>query len=237
MGTKGKGYGDYLHIRGSMEDYFTSLSKNFRGNLRKAERKLYLSPDARFEFLSSAQAGDSCLKEFLNLEASGWKGRSGTAILQNDNLVTFYRALTTNLASRGWLGWHFLKIGEKTIAGHLAYRMNRTLTLLKIAYGEEYRRCAPGNQLFLKTVERAYESKDTDEINCLTDVEWHGNWNMSKREYSTVYIYTKTPIPLLFYYFPKKAYILLRSIPWLRSSVRKIKQSLRLSEPQNGLKR
>ena len=107
---KHEGYGDYLAIRGSMDDYFASLSKNFRGNLRKAERKLFLFPEKRFVFLSGDQTGDTSLKEFLDLEASGWKGKRGTAILQNDDLVTFYQALTKNLASRGWLEWHFLKI-------------------------------------------------------------------------------------------------------------------------------
>lgn len=206
-----EGYGDYLRIRGGLDDYVHSLGNNFRRNLKKAGKKLSIHPDVEFVFLRNAEPGNPCFEDFLRLEASGWKARNGTAILQNQRIVDFYRGITDNLASRGWLEWHLLKIGRRAIAAHMACRINKTLTLLKIAYDEEYQHMAPGNHLFLKMVERAHEQGDTDEINCITDSEWHDNWNMSKREYRTVYVYPKNVASSAFFYFPRKIHVGLRN--------------------------
>jgi hypothetical protein len=49
------------------------------------------------------------LSRFVTIEESGWKEKKGTSILRSPDLLTFYSALTQQLAKAGWLEWHFLK--------------------------------------------------------------------------------------------------------------------------------
>ncbi len=43
----------------------------------------------------------AALKDFLALEAGGWKGRAGTAITQNPAIRRFVESAVTALANRG----------------------------------------------------------------------------------------------------------------------------------------
>ena len=193
-----RGWGSFLSVAGSWMAYRSSLSKNFTANLRKAHNRLREPhlPAVRFEWLTGDQASPHHLASFLALEAVGWKGQAGSAIDQSARLQRFYARLTANASAAGMLEWHFMWLGGRLIAAHLAWRCGRVLSLLKIAYDENQGRFSPGSLLFEATAERAFACNDTDEINCLTDMAWHQPWNMQRREYLDMRLYPSTLLGL-----------------------------------------
>ncbi len=217
------GYGSYLKIEGSLEDYRKSLSKNFLRNLVKARNKLARLAEVKTIILTGPEASEADIGRFLNVEGSGWKGKAGTAIQLSPTLVSYYTALTTRLGRLGRLEWHFLTAGERTIAGQLGIRMGRTLLILKIGYDEEFAFCAPGNMLFDKIVERAFHEGDTDEINCITDMPWHDNWGMSKRPHYNLWIYPRQPLPWILGAMRLRVKIGLRRLPGVQSMYRRLR--------------
>lgn len=214
-----RGRGSYLPVAtGLWTEHRSRLSKNFRQNLRKADNRMReagLLPT--YEWLAGAEADPERLGIFLALESSGWKGRAGSSIAQDDRRLDFYRALVNNMHQRGWLEWHLMQVGDRTIAAHLAIRMDRSLVLLKIAYDEAHARYSPGTLLFEKLAERAFADADTDEINCLTDMEWHKPWQMLQREYLDYRYYPKTPVGLAAGLGPRIAYRAFKRIAAKRS--------------------
>ena len=94
--------------------------------------------------------------------------------------------------------------------------MGTTLIVMKIGYDESYAWCSPGNYLFERTVERAFASGDTTEINCLTDMPWHRNWKMKQRDHYNLWIYPRRPIPLIFGALGRRLKNGLRKAPGLR---------------------
>ncbi len=60
------------------DETFSALSKNFRGNLRKARNKLAKLEGVEFVSARGPEELASALEVFLDVEASGWKGASGT---------------------------------------------------------------------------------------------------------------------------------------------------------------
>ena len=217
------GAGSYLRIDGSFDDFRKKLSRNFSRNLSKAHNKLARLPDVRAVFLSGPDATEKELDLFMHAEASGWKATAGTAIRNSQTLVTFYRALTRRMSQLGWLEWHFLQSQDRVLAAQLAIKMKSTLIVLKIGYDEEYSYCSPGNALFESTVERAYKSGDTEEINCITDMPWHDNWGMLKRPHYNLWIYPRRPMPIMIGALGRKAKIQIRSMPGFPLLYRQIK--------------
>jgi hypothetical protein len=195
--------GRFIKVEGTFEDFQASLSKNFRSNLRKTRKKLSTVAGGHAEFLRGNEASVQEFPKFLDLEASGWKGKAGTAIKCAPELVRHYSSLVRRFRDRGWLEWHFLKVHEHIIAGHLAVRMGPNIILLKIAYDEAFSACAPGNHLFEQMLKWAFANGEIKEINCLTDMEWHKNWRMENSPYYKLTIYQRKPLSFLYGIFPK----------------------------------
>ncbi len=187
------GSGYYLPIQGSFDHYRASLSGNFRSNLNKAARKLGKLPHVTTEFLSGAAASPELLPRFMEVEARSWKGTEGTAILNSPSEVAFYRTLVRRLAAAGWLEWHLLNAGEKTIAANLAVRFNSAVVVWKLGYDAGYAKCSPGSMLFERLVRHAYDSGAIREINLLTDYAWYQQWRMQPRPYSCVRAFPPRP--------------------------------------------
>jgi hypothetical protein len=214
----------FLPTDDNFEVYINGLNNGFQRNLRRLRKKIYKLNNVEFRFLSGKDATEKDLVPFMELEASGWKGRNGTAIRSNRNLMAFYSAFVQRLAGRGLLEWHILSADGKPIAAHLALRLRRSLILSKIAYDEAYSEFAPGNMLFYQTIERAYESKEIQEINCLSDTSWMTNWNMSSRKYFDFTLNLRRPCSFLFGYFPRFVRDTARQVPGVRPLVREIRR-------------
>ena len=138
------GVGSYLTTVGSFEAYRAELGANFRGNLRKANNKLQKQDKVQFLFLGSQQVEDSHITEFIEVECSGWKGRSGTAIASSPNWQRFYRIMMSRLREAGALELHFLTAEGKAIAGHLAVRIGRKLAIYQDRVRRELREMRAG---------------------------------------------------------------------------------------------
>lgn len=211
------GRGSFLDTTGDFDEYRASLRHNFSRNLTKAHNKISKLPDVKARFFSGVEALPEMVDMLMKIEASGWKGEAGTAIVSSNTTRNFYRDLTRRLSNIGWLEWHFLYTEDRPIAVHFGIKLGRTLILNKIGFDEEFARYSPGNILFEEAVKRAFDSDDTDEINCLTDMAWHDNWKMIKKDYYDFWIYPLRPVPMIFGVLPKKIRSLGRRIPVLKS--------------------
>lgn len=209
--------GSFVRIDGDVAAFRAGLSDNFRRNLRKAGNRVAKAPGTRFRRDTGPAADPATLDVFLDVEASGWKGREGTAIAQSPTLVRFYRALVARLAAAGWLEWHRIELDGRTAAIHLGARLGRSLVLLKIAYDEAFARVGPGSLLFDHVVEAEFAERRVDQVNCMTDMPWHRNWEMPRSTYTDLVIHPRRPLPLLAGMVPARAKAWLRDVPLARA--------------------
>jgi hypothetical protein len=198
------GYGSFIKIDGSFEQYKRRLTSRFRRNLRRLERKISSLDAVEYQYIKENADRQEYLEALLQLEFRGWKGKKGSSILQSRSLTKFYRILTQRLAQMNWLEWHFLSVDKKVVSAIMAIRFNRRLIILKIAYDEAYSRYFPGGMLFDLMLEKTFSSAEIDEVDCLTRYEWNAGWNMEKREYFDIIVYPKKGIfPLVGYRYEK----------------------------------
>lgn len=89
------------------------------------------------------------LEKFLALEARGWKGARGTALVQNEGDAKFIRSAAPALAAQRHFEIVSLSRNGETLASGLILRDQRTAYFFKIAIDEKLARCSPGVQLTL----------------------------------------------------------------------------------------
>lgn len=166
---------------GSWDEVHAGLSNNVRRNLRRTRKRAERDHGVQVVALSGREAADARhLDAFLRLEAAGWKGRAGTAVLCSPQQTAFYRALVQELADRDRLEWHQLLLGGQLAAVVLGVRSGRRLVMPKIAYAEEHASLGPGQMLVGEHLRHACERPDVDEVDFVSDAAWHRPWASEK---------------------------------------------------------
>jgi CelD/BcsL family acetyltransferase involved in cellulose biosynthesis len=234
--------GMYLRTSGTYEAFQARLSVNFRKSLRKSRNRLAKLRGVDTEFLTGDRVTEADFARFAAIEASGWKGRAGTAMAVSQGLVAFYSTLTHRLAAQHWFVLFFLNADGQTIAGAFMVRFGSSLLGLKSGYDESFSQYAPGKVLFEQLVQLAFARSDIDEINGLTDASWQQDWQMDKSNYYRIWLYPRNALALVFGVLPTRAWLLMQRVlrPLVRAARRAIARwrgSRRLTDPHRAQQR
>lgn len=170
------------------------VSKNLKGNLRKARRRLSNYESAEFSTTRKLSELPDFFADFLEVEASGWKGAggAGTAIVLHPSLTAFYRRLMHEFGAGGQCEINLLKIDGRVAAGQFALIVGNTMFLLKIGFNEEFSGLAPGNLLLAETLHRANKEGEIEVVNLITDAGWHASWRPIDHTVYECCCYTRT---------------------------------------------
>jgi hypothetical protein len=187
----------FLDVRGDVSKYWSSLGK-LRQNLRRGRKKLESRGHVSIELRRGSTAAEDFLPEYLALDASGWKGRNGTAIIDNPNVVAFYTTLTRNFAAQGRWEWHVLRIDERVVAAGMGVRCGVALILPKYAFDEDFADCTPGHLLTEEVFKDAFSRSEIDEINHMSLSISDQYWRMSQDRYVDVHLVRRSIVPMLF---------------------------------------
>lgn len=171
------------------------LSSRRRGDLRRAMRRAQAEGDVRTRLLRPGPRDvPALLDEAFAVEARSWKGREGTALVDQPERAAFLRAFAESAAARGELCVSFLDVGDRTAAMQVAAEWRRSLWLLKIGYDEAFSRCSPGLLLLAHVVQdAARRGLDTLELLGATE-EWLEPWSSDVRDAVTVLAYPLHPL-------------------------------------------
>jgi CelD/BcsL family acetyltransferase involved in cellulose biosynthesis len=122
----------------------TRFNSNLKSNLRRWEARLRASGELKPVSLEAGDDLDRWLADFMGLEASGWKGDSGTALTCREDDRRFVAAVLPEAFRRERLRMTGLDLGGKALARHIMIGAGEGAFTFKIAYDEAYANCAPG---------------------------------------------------------------------------------------------
>jgi CelD/BcsL family acetyltransferase involved in cellulose biosynthesis len=91
----------------------------------------------------------AALETFLTLEASGWKGQRGTALVQHEGDAAFIRRAAVALAEHGQCEIASLRAGDTAIAAGIVLRHQDRAFFFKLGIDERFAKFSPGVQLTL----------------------------------------------------------------------------------------
>ena len=121
----------------------------------KACRRQILEGPLEFSIVTGGPGLPGLLDEMFALEAAGWKGREGTAILSNPRDAAFYRSLAFAAAEAGALRLALLREEGRLVAYEYCVVSAGTVLAMKVGYDENRRRLQPGHLVAVMNIRDA----------------------------------------------------------------------------------
>lgn len=140
----------------------------------------------RFEEVSSATNLDARLAAAWELEARGWKGRSGTAVARGERIRRFYDSLAFSLAPERRFALFELACGDKLVAFLYGLVEGNRLYGLKFSYDPDFSRASAGHVIIWRVVEWAGE-RGIHWLDLGRDSEFKSHWKGELEERGAVY--------------------------------------------------
>ena len=126
------------------------VSSSSRRKWTRLRRRMEREGKVRVHAMNPGEDPDPWLDVFLKLEASGWKGRAGTAIACNAPLQRFVTDTVRTHAADERLRFWQLDMDDRPVASLFGFLAGSTLWLGKIAYDETQARHSPGALLMIE---------------------------------------------------------------------------------------
>jgi CelD/BcsL family acetyltransferase involved in cellulose biosynthesis len=196
-------------LSGDLDRYRGPRKRRWR-EIQRRRRKLHREHATELRAVTAPVDLDRELEAGLRVEASGWKGRTRTAILSSARTASFYRSVARSLHDSGHLRLSSLIVDGKMIAFDLALVDDSRYLLLKTGYDERWRSLSPGLVLRLSVIERCFElGLDTHEF-LGHDAEWKRLFATGARNHHAFRAYSTRPLPLARFAYRRTARPLLR---------------------------
>jgi len=117
--------------------------------LRRLRHRLEEHGPVTFEIARRLDEIGPALETFLQLEASGWKGKRGTALVQHAGDAAFIRRAVPALAETAQCEIITLRAGTTPIAAGIVLRHQDRAFFFKLGIDERFAKYSPGVQLTL----------------------------------------------------------------------------------------
>jgi hypothetical protein len=143
----------FLRADSDPEEYLrTVLSTKHRKALKRQEARLAESGKLEYVELGPDDNVESWIEEFLELEASGWKGREGSALACSEADRRFFAMGAREAFRRGRLMMVAARLNGKAIAVRCNLVAAPGSFTFKTAFDESYARFSPGTLLEIESI-------------------------------------------------------------------------------------
>jgi hypothetical protein len=202
----------FFLTEGTYDDITRAFTGNHRRNLKKKGKRL--DSLGKIEFVNSEKL-ESLVRDFddfMEVEASGFKGEKGTksAINFDDRLIGFYKSLIESFAEEGGCNIHLLKLNGESIASQFCLLDDETMYVFKIAYREDFAQVSPGMILLGLSLDAATQNEKIKRVNLMTYKDFHRNWKPEFMDVFHVWVFNKSMMGTI-------KFEMIRMRRWLRS--------------------
>jgi CelD/BcsL family acetyltransferase involved in cellulose biosynthesis len=142
--------GPVLGFEGTWEEYLESKSANFRGQVRRLERRLRKRHQVVFRLVTAPEVLDRELDVFFSLHRARWSNSSD--FLRHES---FYRDVAAFAAREGFLRLWMLDLDGDAAAGLLGYRVGGVESYVQFGRSLAYARESLGFVLLAHTLRAA----------------------------------------------------------------------------------
>jgi CelD/BcsL family acetyltransferase involved in cellulose biosynthesis len=145
-----------------------ALSGKRRKMIRRQEQQLSAIGGLEWDAITPDDDVAVWIKEFLQLEAGGWKGLEGSALASNEAERDYFEAIVTEALRRGQLMMLALRLDGRPIAYKCGFLAGRGLFTFKIAFDENYACHSPGVLLEVENIRRLHAQSRIEWVDSCT---------------------------------------------------------------------
>jgi hypothetical protein len=173
------------------DSYFeAAFPRAKRKEFRRLERRLGETGRLEYSELRPGEDPRPWIDAFLELEATGWKGRDGTALDVDPSQRGFFEEAAAAMAAEGRLSMLGLSLDGRWIALKCNFLAGPGGFAYKIAYDEKQARFSPGVLLEIETLARLHQRPEIEWMDsCAEQNHFMANrlWT-SRRQISSIVI-------------------------------------------------
>lgn len=157
-------------------------------------------------------ADPAALERFYQVERSGWKGRSKTAIACDPAARQFHDEIARAAERCGYFSLYLLEFGDQAVAGHFGLTCQARYYTLKVGYDEKFAVYGPGHQLVALVLQDCLR-RGVREFDFLGPwMEWKGEWARDIRRHSDCYVFRPGLLGQALYLAKFKLHAAIRSV-------------------------
>ena len=144
------------------------FSKNLRKSTRRQLKKLEALGNISFEKSDGHSDFESLANEFLNVEASGWKGTEGTALRSHESTRNFYHELIQRSAAEGKARFLVMRLEGQPLSILSDLQSGDGVYAYKTAFDEDFAEFSPGIQAEIKNIDHLFADNIEFADSCTT---------------------------------------------------------------------
>lgn len=155
-----------VNLRRSWADIDRQFSGNHRRHMRKALRRAEREGGVAMQIVErcTPEELERTLRTGFEIEARGWKGQEGTAILQQPGMFDFVLKQGVELLRNDQVRLVLLKHHDQLVAYEYCWKAKGQLLTPKIAYDEDFSSISPGQLLIQFHMQHLVESGEFDQV-------------------------------------------------------------------------
>jgi CelD/BcsL family acetyltransferase involved in cellulose biosynthesis len=182
----------YISLQGEgAKPWLRSARKSLIETLKTGTKRIVRERGAAPTLLRTSGCSRELLDRFYAIEASGWKGKNGTAISCQPETLAFYDRIAEAGSRHGYFCLDFLYSGETLIAAAFGFIHRKKYFALKWAYDEAFQLYAPGHLLISALLEKCAEEGFTEFDFMGEKLDYVMRWTDKTRPYAFLYIFQR----------------------------------------------
>lgn len=160
----------------SVESKENPVKAKLRRNIRRLKGQAEAVGDVVMETITDPDQLPAAYEQFLDIEACGWKGDGGSAIVNDPDLKGFYRELLNGCYPGITPVINLLWIGDTAVAAQFIMQTPACTSLLKIGYNEAFHQFSPGSILLNDFISECMLNDDVTKVSLVTSPAWAERW-------------------------------------------------------------
>lgn len=182
----------YVSLQGEGEKpWLRSAKESVIETVKRSQRKIIRERGAGTTLVRTPGYSRDLLDRFYAIEASGWKGKNGTAISCKPQTLAFYDQIAEAGSRYGYFCLDCLYCGETLIASAFSFIQAKKYFALKWSYDEAFQQYAPGHLLINALLEKCAQDGLTEFDFMGEKLDYVCRWTDTTRPYSFLFIFQR----------------------------------------------
>lgn len=151
----------FLDLPSTWDEYLSTQSRNFRGQMRRKERHLVGEHGAQYRLTEREDQLEADLDTFFRLHEARWDARAGQSAIVDQRTRAFHHRFARSALRAGWLRLWFMEVDGVAVAASYGWLLRDRFCYFQAGFEPAWARTSVGFVLLAHTVRSAIEEGAT----------------------------------------------------------------------------